>query len=568
MKKTLLIRIKMIVAITALFAANGYSQNWTWVSGDSTWFPDGVFTDYWDDQYVPTPSSRYGSSTWIDGEGNLWLFGGYGIDVQGTTGHLGDLWQYVVATNRWKLVGGTPYCNQPSNYGIQGVASLSNRPSGRFNCLTWTDHNGKFWIYGGIESLEGQTLLGAGTADLWKYDPVTGLWTFVNGRKEYITTPPNLHQCFGTQGVESATNDPLTRAAQNNPTWTDGEGNLWFYDFSQLWKYNLTTNRWTWMSGGSVVNNVFSRNPRIYGSKGVQDPLNHPGDRNYPTTFTDKNGDLWLYGGHYSGYQSNLDDWGFLNDLWKYSTESNEWTWIHGDSVPDQMAVFGTQGVSSGLTTPGARGAAAGWVDEDGTFWLFGGRLWLKKDENTTAYYRNDLWHYQPDMNEWTWIKEPGTFSDQGVYIEQLVPSDEKRPHSRYNAMKWVNNQGLWLFGGNGSSSGLGSFNDLWCFGCDTLKQLSVSTNFEMPNIFSPDNDGVNDSFHPSIAYGYQVRQLYIVNRWGEQVFESTSEKMNWDGNVNGKPASEGIYYWTIEVEDVTGKRLKQSGSLTLVRGQ
>jgi hypothetical protein len=41
-----------------------------------------------------TPGGRFGATSWIDGSGNLWLFGGDGYDATGAQGNLNDLWEY------------------------------------------------------------------------------------------------------------------------------------------------------------------------------------------------------------------------------------------------------------------------------------------------------------------------------------------------------------------------------------------------------------------------------------------------------------------------------------------
>src|SRR5699024_8564048 len=72
------------------------------------------------------------------------------------------------------------------------------------------------------------------------------------------------------------------------------------------------------------------------------------------------------YGGN-SGSES-------LNNLWKYSTGSNAWTFLKGDISRNPTAVYGTKGVPSpGNTPPGITNSVA-WKDKQGNFWMFGGR--------------------------------------------------------------------------------------------------------------------------------------------------------------------------------------------------
>ena len=47
-----------------------------------------------------------GASSWTDSSGNLWLFGGYGVDANGLESGLNDLWEFNPSTNEWAWMGG------------------------------------------------------------------------------------------------------------------------------------------------------------------------------------------------------------------------------------------------------------------------------------------------------------------------------------------------------------------------------------------------------------------------------------------------------------------------------
>ena len=51
------------------------------------------------------PGGRDGAATWTDSSGNLWLFGGFGFDANGTMGYLNDLWEFNPSTNAMDLDG-------------------------------------------------------------------------------------------------------------------------------------------------------------------------------------------------------------------------------------------------------------------------------------------------------------------------------------------------------------------------------------------------------------------------------------------------------------------------------
>lgn len=103
-------------------------------------------------------------------------------------------------------------------------------------------------------------------------------------------------------------------------------------------------------------------------------------------------------------------------------------------------------------------------------------------------------------------------------------------------------------------------------FNCSAVTTVAVNPceGFEMPNIFTPNGDGVNDTFGPvSAAEGQDLEfTLKIYSRWGDLVYEGSE---NWDGNADGKPFPADVLVYTVEVE--TGEeRVTEKGDVTLVR--
>lgn len=82
-----------------------------------------------------------------------------------------------------------------------------------------------------------------------------------------------------------------------------------------------------------------------------------------------------------------------------------------------------------------------------------------------------------------------------------------------------------------------------------------------IPNVFTPNNDGSNDAFYIDVLHGKTIHVL-IFNRWGNQMFEINDFKTKWDG----ADASEGVYFFTYEIEGVSGEILKGHGHVSLLR--
>jgi gliding motility-associated-like protein len=87
-----------------------------------------------------------------------------------------------------------------------------------------------------------------------------------------------------------------------------------------------------------------------------------------------------------------------------------------------------------------------------------------------------------------------------------------------------------------------------------------------LPNAFTPNGDGRNDSFK---VIGPGIRKLNyfrIYNRWGQLIFESNSLKTGWDGSFRGSPQPAGVFAFTVSAEDSAGKTFSKSGSFLLIR--
>ncbi|MCD6332002.1 MAG: gliding motility-associated C-terminal domain-containing protein [Bacteroidales bacterium] len=82
--------------------------------------------------------------------------------------------------------------------------------------------------------------------------------------------------------------------------------------------------------------------------------------------------------------------------------------------------------------------------------------------------------------------------------------------------------------------------------------------NYSLPNVFTPNGDGMNDKLRPNPYSRVEKIQLKIYNRWGNLVFETENPEINWDGKsrMTGKKVPPGVYYY---VCDVYEKRLTGS---------
>lgn len=105
--------------------------------------------------------------------------------------------------------------------------------------------------------------------------------------------------------------------------------------------------------------------------------------------------------------------------------------------------------------------------------------------------------------------------------------------------------------------------------GCsDTSCQLVsaiVSPLVDVPNAFSPNNDGVNDIITVK-GYGISNMSWNIYNRWGQLVFRSTSLFNGWDGRFKGQLQAEDVYAYILNVTFTDNTHFTKKGDITLLR--
>ena len=399
-----------------------------------------------------------------DADGDLWLFGGGGIDKNGYFGNLNDLWKFKIATNEWTWVHGSDVINQAGVYGTKGVSSINNLPGARSNSTILKDSDGNLILFGG----NGYDATGTSSYlnDLWKFNFATKQWTWLSGNNNYQKAG-----VYGIKGVSSSNNLPGARIFPIS--WTDKSGYLWLYGgygydkngksgyLSDLWVYSSVLNEWKWVSGSENINQI-----GVYGTKGVASVNNLPGGRRGSNSWTDKSGFLWLFGG--LGYDKN-GTFGYLNDVWKYNSLTNEWTWIGGSDVINQNAVYGSLGIAAASNVPGARWYSTTWVDSTtNTVWLYGGSGYI---EDGTFGNLNDLWKFNISTNVWTWVSGSKAVNQNGVYGTKGITSNSNIPGARSYAQAWLGENGkLLLFGGQGydKNAQMSYLNDLWSYNLNT----------------------------------------------------------------------------------------------------
>ncbi len=105
--------------------------------------------------------------------------------------------------------------------------------------------------------------------------------------------------------------------------------------------------------------------------------------------------------------------------------------------------------------------------------------------------------------------------------------------------------------------------------GTDTVLILfdSCALDFNMPNVFTPNGDGINDLFFPDIFDTNSRLGLKIYSRWGLLLFQSENLTSGWDGRTPlGAEVPDGTYFWIAEIRSMSGAENSTHGYLTLLR--
>ena len=171
---------------------------------------------------------------------------------------------------------------------------------------------------------------------------------------------------------------------------------------------------------------------------------------------------------------------------------------------------------------------------------------------------------------------QPTTLFDPNIVFKNLSSS---------NVVQWS-----WDFNGLGSSNEInpsfsfpstdtGSYevtleviSDKDCTNDTTfVVKIGIDHNLYIPNTFTPNGDGLNDTFAPvGIGIDSDAYSLFIYDRWGQLIYESNSLSKPWDGTIKGSStqAAVGSYVWKITANDYTDEhnRNEYSGFVNLIK--
>ncbi|MFB0923885.1 MAG: gliding motility-associated C-terminal domain-containing protein, partial [Vicingaceae bacterium] len=131
----------------------------------------------------------------------------------------------------------------------------------------------------------------------------------------------------------------------------------------------------------------------------------------------------------------------------------------------------------------------------------------------------------------------------------------------------------LWSTSATTPSISVTTSNSYWCeveiFGCIgvdtfmvTLENCETTLDLTMPNFFTPNDD----LFIPLKMEGVLDAEIFIYDRWGNNLFKSKSLFEGWNGQAKEKKCTDGTYYWIIHYTDINKKESNLRGFITLIK--
>jgi hypothetical protein len=354
----------------------------------------------------------------------------------------------------WTWLGGSQRTLSSAVFGpYTKVFSSTYYPGSLQGAMAWMT-NGSFYIFGGQINPSSSTIYEFTNA-LWQYRFEDETWAWISGFSDPVNEGVFYPGVYGVKGVPAANNTPPARLFGSSVSAGDSlylfAGSLTFNAddmYNDLWQFNETSLEWVWISGDSTLN-----------SKGIYNQtVSSPGARCEHQGFYDiESNSLFYFGGYGKDAAGGVN---YLNDLWKFDTNTANWTFIRGSTIKDSPGMYGIVGFSNQSNDPSSRCSYHLWFQTSSrTAYLFGGQM-------QESSFQDDFWRLDLESMSWTWLG--GSSSEKfgnGVYGTLGLFEPQNYPPSRFRSIFWQESTFLFLFAGEPADSGIAS--DLWVYWID-----------------------------------------------------------------------------------------------------
>jgi hypothetical protein len=202
--------------------------------------------------------------------------------------------------------------------------------------------------------------------------------------------------------------------------------------------------------------------------------------------------------------------------------QQGQWTWMSGPNLfaaTPGAPVFGTQGIASPDNLPAVVGTATTWVDQQGNFWLLGGDGGMGGGSFSAS---NNLWKYDPDILQWTWMKGTGSmdnvfpyqmaiYGTQGIAADSVTPLGNHEGHDHHVA--WTGNDGnLWLLESDDISGNCAMWKYTIATNQWTWMQGNIPANYGAQGVSSPFNNPEKFFGNPSKGWVDEAGDLWYFD--------------------------------------------------------
>ena len=110
-------------------------------------------------------------------------------------------------------------------------------------------------------------------------------------------------------------------------------------------------------------------------------------------------------------------------------------------------------------------------------------------------------------------------------------------------------------------------YTDAYWTTADPIRITISESKLEMPNIFTPNGDGVNDVYRAKNGYRSLVAfKACIFNRWGQKLYEWTDPAGGWDGRFKGQDVKDGVYFVIVNARGADGRVFNIKKDVNLLR--
>lgn len=175
---------------------------------------------------------------------------------------------------------------------------------------------------------------------------------------------------------------------------------------------------------------------------------------------------------------------------------------------------------------------------------VIGKKIWPYSPVSITVNYGSSVQLNSDSLLYYWWIPDNGTLNNPNINNPVVTP-DSTTTYTVYGMDQ---------------------------YGCVDSQFFTVTVDSDMheciPTAFTPNNDGLNDYFHPVGLTFQNIVDFRVYNRWGQQVFyTNSSTSKGWDGTFNGVPCDMDTYFYTIIVyRPDHGDNVVYKGDVTLIR--